>query len=516
MHYTALYRKYRPRSFCDLVGQQHIAATLRNALCQERVVHAYLFCGPRGTGKTSTAHIMARAVNCLDPKDGEPCGQCEACNRILAGQSLDIIEIDAASNRGIDKMRDLRDGVKYTPAQEKYKVYIIDEVHMLTNEAFNALLKTLEEPPQHSIFILATTEPHQVLPTVLSRCQRFDFHRIGQADIIDCLTAIASKEQIGISQEALALIARRAAGGLRDAIGLLDQCLTSGEGIVEATTVRDVLGSVDDLIVRQLALAVAEQDTVTMISLVDTLVNEGKDLRQILLQLLEHLREELLESLKPQGQPAIPRRRLLQMLKDLVDADIKMKESQSARITFELALLSAARLAEAESAEQEIKPAAVTNRTAAPAGSKRDATSSEAQPVKSVKPEKSVVATEKPQAQKQRNDNLGHLSDPGSLFQAVREAWPQILKNIRKEKVVTYAFLQEGKPLRMEGDSLILGFDPRYVLHMQTLLEDSHRRTVEKELTRFFGRPMGLTACLTESADPPLPEQWFGSDNHLG
>ncbi|MEA4934329.1 MAG: DNA polymerase III subunit gamma/tau, partial [Lawsonibacter sp.] len=348
MHYTALYRKYRPRFFGDLVGQQHIATTLRNALCQDRVVHAYLFCGPRGTGKTSTAHIMARAVNCLCPReDGEPCGHCEACDRILGGQSLDIIEIDAASNRGIDKMRDLRDGVKYTPAQEKYKVYIIDEVHMLTNEAFNALLKTLEEPPKHTIFILATTEPHQVLPTVLSRCQRFDFHRISQGDIIECLKGIAEKEHLLVSEEALQLIARRASGGLRDAIGLLDQCLTSGEGAVEAATVREILGSADDLIVRQLACAVSEQDTATMISLVDTLVNEGKDLRQILLQLLEYLREELLESLKPQGSSDIPRRRLLQMLRDLVDADMKMKESQSARITFELALLSAARLEEA-------------------------------------------------------------------------------------------------------------------------------------------------------------------------
>lgn len=195
MEYMALYRKYRPARLSDLVGQQHVAKTLLNALENHRVAHAYIFTGPRGTGKTSAALIMSRAVNCQSPTpEGEPCGQCEACRRIARGASMDVLEIDAASNRGINEMRDLRDGVKYLPAQEKRKVYIIDEVHMLTTEAFNALLKTLEEPPEHVMFMLATTEPHKVPTTILSRCQRFDFHRIGQQQLFEHLQKLVQLE----------------------------------------------------------------------------------------------------------------------------------------------------------------------------------------------------------------------------------------------------------------------------------------------------------------------------------
>lgn len=510
MHYTALYRKYRPRTFRDLVGQQHVAATLLNALRQQRVVHAYLFCGPRGTGKTSAAHIFARAVNCLAPQDGEPCGQCEACKRILAGQSLDIIEIDAASNRGINEMRDLRDGVKYTPAQEKYKVYIVDEVHMLTNEAFNALLKTLEEPPGYTIFLLATTEPHKVLPTVLSRCQRFDFHRIRTEDIIGRLQTIAAAEQLAVEEEALALIARRASGGLRDAIGLLDQCLTSGEGRVTATTVNDVLGSVEEEVVARLACAVANQDIETLLATVALFVDEGKDLRQILLQLLEYLREQLLESLKPQGNSQLPRRRLLQMLRDLVDADLKMRESQGARITLELALLNAARLEEEPVVTSAVSPQPTATKSAPsapppvadfpPAGEPWPPEPTEA----TVSPAMEGAPSASPQQKQWANDE--------ELFAAVCEAWPQLLKQVKRRKVITHAFLQEGKPVEVKGDTLLLGFPARYALHMQTLLEDGHRRTVEKELAQLFGRPLYVKACLLEEAAAPLPEHWFGGD----
>ncbi|MEG2213681.1 MAG: DNA polymerase III subunit gamma/tau, partial [Clostridiales bacterium] len=219
---TALYRRYRPNCFQQLVGQEHIGKILRNAVAQDSFVHAYLFAGPRGTGKTSAAKIMSRAVNCLAATAGEPCGQCAACRRALNGESMDILEIDAASNRGIDEIRDLRERVKYLPVQEKYKVYIIDEVHMLTPEAFNALLKTLEEPPAHILFILATTEPHKIPLTVLSRCQRFDFRPISEEAITNHLLHIADQEKIPLDPTAAALIARKANGGMRDAIGLLD------------------------------------------------------------------------------------------------------------------------------------------------------------------------------------------------------------------------------------------------------------------------------------------------------
>ena len=241
----ALYRKWRSRTFEDIVAQDHVTHTLANALHSGRIAHAYLFTGPRGTGKTSTARLLAKAANCLGPEDGpRPCNQCPICQAVDEGRLIDLIEIDAASNRGIDEIRDLREKVNFRPNEARYKVYVIDEVHMLTNEAFNALLKTLEEPPGHVIFVLATTEPHKIPATVLSRCQRFDFRRIPAADIVGRLRYIAEQEGILVKDDALAFIARQATGSLRDAISLLDQLVAYGEETVSVEQVQQILGLV--------------------------------------------------------------------------------------------------------------------------------------------------------------------------------------------------------------------------------------------------------------------------------
>ena len=346
MEYMALYRKYRPARLSDLVGQQHVAKTLLNALENHRVAHAYIFTGPRGTGKTSAALIMSRAVNCQSPTpEGEPCGQCEACRRIARGASMDVLEIDAASNRGINEMRDLRDGVKYLPAQEKRKVYIIDEVHMLTTEAFNALLKTLEEPPEHVMFMLATTEPHKVPTTILSRCQRFDFHRIGQQQLFEHLQKLVQLEGRTADDAALRLIARRAEGGLRDAVSLLDQCLVASEGNLSQQTIAGVLGIVDERFV--MAEAVAGHDGLRIIKGVELLSAEGRDMRLFLQQLLEFVREQLLQNMSGQ-QTLLTRNQALQMLRDLVDGDQRLRFSLTPRLTLELALLQAAHLEQAD------------------------------------------------------------------------------------------------------------------------------------------------------------------------
>ena len=348
MEYMALYRKYRPARLSDLVGQQHVAKTLLNALENHRVAHAYIFTGPRGTGKTSAALIMSRAVNCQSPTpEGEPCGQCEACRRIARGASMDVLEIDAASNRGINEMRDLRDGVKYLPAQEKRKVYIIDEVHMLTTEAFNALLKTLEEPPEHVMFMLATTEPHKVPTTILSRCQRSDFHRIGPQQLFEHLQKLVQLEGRTADDAALRLIARRAEGGLRDAVSLLDQCLVASEGNLSQQTIAGVLGIVDERFVMAMAEAVAGHDGLRIIKGVELLSAEGRDMRLFLQQLLEFVREQLLQNMSGQ-QTLLTRNQALQMLRDLVDGDQRLRFSLTPRLTLELALLQAAHLEQAD------------------------------------------------------------------------------------------------------------------------------------------------------------------------
>ena len=348
MSYTALYRRYRPNRFDRLVGQEHIGRILHSAVNNSSFVHAYLFCGPRGTGKTSAAKIFARAVNCLNPNQGEPCGECAACLRDISGESMDIMEIDAASNRGIDEIRDLRERVKYSPAQEKYKVYIIDEVHMLTGEAFNALLKTLEEPPAHVIFILATTEPHKIPLTVLSRCQRFDFRRIGESDIAAHLLYIAEQEHIPLDPSAAALIARKAEGGMRDAVSLLDQCAAISDGQIMSADVAKMTGSVDRDFILSLIQALVEGDLAAALSLTEQLVREGNDIRAALHDLLEETRDLLLTRLGntedaqlPTWAAAISPAQLISLLQAFSDTDSRLRYSLQPRITFELALIKA-------------------------------------------------------------------------------------------------------------------------------------------------------------------------------
>ncbi|PKK96189.1 MAG: DNA polymerase III subunit gamma/tau, partial [Tenericutes bacterium HGW-Tenericutes-3] len=295
MSYVALYRAYRPKAFNEVSGQKVIIKTLQNALLHDKIAHAYLFSGPRGTGKTSIAKIFAKAVNCLNQPTNEPCNQCDICKGIDKGDIPDVIEIDAASNNGVDEIRDLRDKVKYMPSVGKFKVYIIDEVHMLTTGAFNALLKTLEEPPKHVIFILATTEVHKIPPTILSRCQRFDFKNIETLDIIEKLNEIAGKEKIDISQEAIRAIAINSEGGLRDAISLLDQAISFADGQISEDDVHQVSGSVSKKALTQLLTAISNKEISKAMVILKDLLAEGKEITRIVNDLILALRDILIE-----------------------------------------------------------------------------------------------------------------------------------------------------------------------------------------------------------------------------
>ena len=293
MGYTALYRKFRPLNFAEIVGQEHITRTLRNQIIADRVGHAYLFNGGRGTGKTSAAKVLARAINCLNPKDGEPCNECEICKGAINGSLTDIVEMDAASNNSVEDIRSIREEVNFLPTKAKYRVYIIDEVHMLSTGAFNALLKTLEEPPEHVKFILATTEPQKLPATILSRCQRFDFKRISNENIIKRLTTVCEKSNIEITKEALNIIAILSEGAMRDALSILERCIQDGDNKIDEDKIKDLVGIPKITYIAKITEAITNYDVTQALENVDVVLTEGKDINNLVWELIKYVKDIL-------------------------------------------------------------------------------------------------------------------------------------------------------------------------------------------------------------------------------
>ena len=355
MGYTALYRKFRPLNFSEMVGQEHITRTLRNQVIEQRVGHAYLFNGGRGTGKTSAAKILARAVNCLNPKDGEPCNECEICKAILSGSLTDVVEMDAASNNSVEDIRAIRDEVNFLPTRAKYRVYIIDEVHMLSTGAFNALLKTLEEPPEHVKFILATTEPQKLPATILSRCQRFDFKRISTQDIIKRLGIICKESNIQISKEALELIAILSEGAMRDAISILERCAAEQTEEINEDKVRDLVGIPKITYINKLAKGIINKEPEEAITIVNTILEEGKDIDNFLWELIKYIKDILVykstSKLEVYNQEEIKnikeladstdKERLLRLIYELSELANNIKWSSQKAIMFEAGIIKA-------------------------------------------------------------------------------------------------------------------------------------------------------------------------------
>lgn len=361
--HQVIYRKYRPKSFLEIVGQAHIVQTLSNALLMDKVAHAYLFSGPRGTGKTTIARILAKAVNCLSRgSSAEPCNKCEACIEINEGRALDLIEIDAASNRGIDEIRELRDGIKFSPVKLKYKFFIIDECHMLTQPAFNALLKTLEEPPAHAIFVLATTEIYKVPDTIISRCQRFDFHKLTLDQIIGRLEQIVSKEKMRVEKSALEMIALNAEGAMRDAESLLGQIMTissiTKDNKITLKEVQTFLGTADMKAVIEMIGYLAEKNVAAAVSLINQIVEEGYDIEQFVRSLINYFRKIMIlktnSSLTKLAAPEFTDEQikiilgqavkfsisdLLKIIKFLIDAGNEMKYSVFVQLPLEMAII---------------------------------------------------------------------------------------------------------------------------------------------------------------------------------
>jgi len=492
MESEVFYRKWRPQTLAEVVGQEAITQTLRHAVEQNKIAHAYLFCGPRGTGKTSTGRILAKAVNCPNQKGGEPCAVCEMCRSITEGRALDVIEIDAASNRGIDEIRSIREKANYVPSLAQHKIYIIDEVHMLTEAACNALLKTLEEPPPYVIFVLATTEAHKVLPTIVSRCQRFNFHRLAQTGIIGKLELICQKENIQIEIDSLKLIARAATGSLRDAENILQQLVAYHGEHIDLEQVRAALGSSGDVRVKQLAQCVVDKDVAAGLRVINNVSCDGIDLHQFKMELIEYLRGLLLAKLQCEEALDVTEEDLDEMRKLVANAaldylikavkffsSIDFRADNYSTMPLELALVECA-LSSVDGQKQ------------------IDATqSSEIEKVAEIvelprsfhEDELTIRVNEVEVPHTEVSEDFGYL----------RSRWKEFIQSLRGEGSSGNldAFLRSAcDPVNLEDDTLVLGF--YYSFHKEKIEDAKYRHLVEKKLEEFFSRPYKIRCILVD------------------
>ncbi len=468
--YQSLYRKWRPQRFADVVHQEYTVRTLQNAILANHIAHAYLLAGPRGVGKTSIARIFAKAVNCTNPQQGEPCSACDNCKKITKGNALDVIEIDGASNRGIDQIRQLREEVNFVPAETKYKVYIIDEVHMLTNEAFNALLKTLEEPPKHVIFIFATTEPHKVPLTILSRCQAFELKLLPPERIEKRLKEICSVEKIDASPRVLTAIAHRARGALRDATVMLEQLASyKGAARIEEQDLFEIMGLASDETVTEFLKAVLGHESRRALEIIADLAERGKDLELFVDELIERSRDWIIAQLDGQ---AVPTEASLDMLIELSTQLLALKRelgrAWEKRILLEVKALELTRTI-SEPSEKASTPAQTTLFAPSPA-----------------RPKESKHTTEKRE-----------------VVQSGTDKWTQLLEEIKRDRRgPVHALLLDGQPIE-EPNVLRIEYDPQHTFHKERLEKD--RKYLEEVVARVYGPcrvEIAFSTATTENAPP--------------
>jgi DNA polymerase-3 subunit gamma/tau len=503
MAYEVLARKWRPQQFDDVVGQGHVTKTLTNAIESDRVAHAYMFVGSRGTGKTTSARILAKALNCEKGPTPNPCDVCDSCKEVMAGNSLDVIEIDGASNNGVDQVRDLRDNARYSPARGPYKIYIIDEVHMLSTAAFNALLKTLEEPPAHVKFIFATTDVHKVLPTILSRCQRFDLRRISVQDIVDRLRTGCADEGITISEEALLAIARGAEGGLRDAESALDQIISFRGKEIEEEDVLAVFGLVSWHVLENMTLAILKSDVPAIINIISEMDQSGKDLQRVVMELLESFRNLLVVLYAGEGASALElpesqlqfykknapeteAGRVIRIIDALVETDGRMRYALSKKTLLETGLIRCSRAAETATINELLKQVADL---------KKNFKSGE--PLVSAVAETATAAySADPQKKKPAADEIAPLL----------ANWHDIVAHASKADPLSHRYLLDTAPLRTDETHLIVGFDPEFSSERARFDDSRTKLALGRAVEKHVGRLLAISFEPLKADDHrPLP-----------
>jgi len=495
MAYQAFSLKWRPQNFDEVIGQEHVITTLKNAIAKNRLTHAYLFAGPRGVGKTSVARILAKSLNCKNGPTANPCQKCPSCIEITRGQSLDVIEIDGASNRGIDEVRVLRENVKFAPVQGAYKIYIIDEVHMLTTEAFNALLKTLEEPPEFVKFILATTHANKVIPTILSRCSRFDFQRIPLLKITAQLEKIAKGESINIEKEVFFAIARASDGSLRDAESILDQLISFNPGKISSQDVNSMLGIVEEESLFDITARIMQKDAPATVALLDEIINQGKEANIFLQSLIEHFRNIMIakvtkektqlidlpdnyyERLLEQSS-AFSLEELFSIFNLLVNTQEISKRFGSSRIPLEIAL---------------VKLSHDKRKSDAPLQSPQHPKAKNETPDIPDCPQEAPLA--EPDIHAEEN------------LQKVKSAWSTVIENVGYNKMSVATYLSDAQLLKLEKGILALGFARNNSLHKEIIEQKDNRLMIEKAIKEALQMDLKLNCILTQESKKEVPKK---------
>ncbi|WP_367121109.1 DNA polymerase III subunit gamma/tau [Staphylococcus capitis] len=492
MDYQALYRMYRPQSFDDVVGQTHVTKTLRNAISKGKQSHAYIFSGPRGTGKTSIAKVFAKAINCLNSDDGEPCNECAICKGITQGTNSDVIEIDAASNNGVDEIRNIRDKVKYAPSESKYKVYIIDEVHMLTTGAFNALLKTLEEPPSHAIFILATTEPHKIPPTIISRAQRFDFKAISMDQIVDRLTFVAESQSLEYDTAALEFIAKTSEGGMRDALSIMDQAIAFGDERLTLQDALNVTGSVDEAALNDLFKDVVEGNVKEAFGRYHHFISEGKEVNRLINDMIYFVRDTIMiktsnESIEYDALVSFELDTLYRMIDIINDTLVSIRFSVNQNVHFEVLLVKLAEMIKAQ--PQTVQNMATTAVATEPDNDvllqRMEQLENELKTLKAQGASNSghTQQPKKPTRTVQRSKNAFSMQQIAKVLdkankediKLLKDHWQEVIDHAKSnDKKSLVSLLQNSEPVAASEDHVLVKFEEE--IHCEIVNKDDEKR----------------------------------------